>query len=82
MVDLVLDDLRREVGVGFETALKLLVQVLHLDRAVTLCPARAGQRQAAFTLDVYGHVSDRMQRESAARMEQYISGISQMEPSI
>ena len=28
----------------------------------------------------YGHVSDRMQRESAARMEQYIADVSRMEP--
>ena len=40
-----------------------------------------GHASAAFTLDVYGHVSDRMQRESAARMEQYIAIVSRMEPS-
>ena len=40
-----------------------------------------GHASAAFTLDVYGHVSDRMQRESAARMEQYIASVSRMEPS-
>ena len=34
-----------------------------------------GHASAAFTLDVYGHVSDRMQRESAARMENYISNL-------
>lgn len=39
-----------------------------------------GHASAAFTLDVYGHVSDRMQRESAARMEQYIADVSRMEP--
>ena len=39
-----------------------------------------GHASAAFTLDVYGHVSDRMQRESAARMEQYIASVSRMEP--
>ena len=33
---------------------------------------------AAFTLDVYGHVSDRMQRASADRMEEYIASISRM----
>lgn len=47
MVDLVLDDLRREAGVGFELRLELLVLVLHLDRAVALGLARAGQGQAA-----------------------------------
>ena len=34
-----------------------------------------GHASAAFTLDVYGHVSDRMQCESAARMEQYIASV-------
>jgi len=32
-----------------------------------------GHASAAFTLDVYGHVSDRMKRESANRMESFIS---------
>ncbi|MCD8127023.1 MAG: site-specific integrase [Clostridiales bacterium] len=31
-----------------------------------------GHATAAFTLDVYGHVSERMREESAQRMEQYI----------
>ena len=35
-----------------------------------------GHATAAFTLDVYGHVSDRMKSESAARMEQFIKAIS------
>ena len=34
-----------------------------------------GHASAAFTLDVYGHVSDRMQRESADRMQRYITDI-------
>ena len=32
-----------------------------------------GHATAAFTLDVYGHVSERMKDESAARMEKYIA---------
>ena len=32
-----------------------------------------GHATAAFTLDIYGHVSDRMKDESAARMEAYIN---------
>ena len=40
-----------------------------------------GHASAAFTMDVHGHVSDRMQPESAARMEQYIAGVTRMEPS-
>jgi integrase family protein len=34
-----------------------------------------GHATAAFTLDVYGHVSERMKDESAARMQAYINGI-------
>ncbi len=33
-----------------------------------------GHATAAFTLDVYGHVSDKMKRSSAERMERYIRG--------
>lgn len=35
-----------------------------------------GHATAAFTLDVYGHVSERMKEESAARMDAYIRGVS------
>ncbi|MBR5287725.1 MAG: site-specific integrase [Clostridia bacterium] len=34
--------------------------------------ANVGHATAAFTLDVYGHVSQRMQKESANRMQNYI----------
>ncbi len=34
-----------------------------------------GHATAAFTLDVYGHVSERMKDDSAARMEAYISSL-------
>lgn len=34
-----------------------------------------GHATASFTLDVYGHVSERMKDESAARMQAYIDGI-------
>lgn len=34
-----------------------------------------GHATAAFTMQVYGHVSDRMKKESADRMENYISAI-------
>lgn len=34
-----------------------------------------GHATAAFTLDVYGHVSERMKDESAARMEKYIKAL-------
>lgn len=35
-----------------------------------------GHATAAFTLDVYGHITDQMQRESAARMDRFIKRIS------
>lgn len=34
-----------------------------------------GHATAAFTLDVYGHVSERMKEDSAARVEEYIKGL-------
>ena len=48
VVDLVLDDLRREAGVSFEARFKLLVLVLNLDRVVSFGLSRAGEGQAAF----------------------------------
>ena len=35
-----------------------------------------GNATAAFTLDVYGHVTDQMKRESADRMERFIRTVS------
>lgn len=35
-----------------------------------------GHATAAFTLDRYGHVSERMREDSAARMERYIQGFA------
>ena len=35
-----------------------------------------GHATASFTLDVYGHVSEKMKADSAARMEQYIENIT------
>lgn len=37
-----------------------------------------GHATAAFTLDVYGHVSEKMKEDSAARMEGYIKGIANL----
>ena len=34
-----------------------------------------GHATAAFTLDVYGHVTDQMKQASAARMESYIKDV-------
>jgi len=35
-----------------------------------------GHATAAFTLDIYGHVTEQMKRESAQRMESFIRGVS------
>lgn len=35
-----------------------------------------GHATASFTLDVYGHVTEKMQQESAARMEQFIKAMN------
>ena len=37
-----------------------------------------GHATAAFTLDVYGHVSERMKEDSAARMEAFIEGLGNL----
>jgi integrase len=34
-----------------------------------------GHHTAAFTLDVYGHVTDKMKRDSANRMETFIQSL-------
>jgi integrase len=36
-----------------------------------------GHATASFTLDVYGHVTDRMKQASAQRMEEYFSKLKQ-----
>ena len=35
-----------------------------------------GHATAAFTLDIYGHVTEQMKRESASRMEGFIQAVS------
>lgn len=35
-----------------------------------------GHATASFTLDIYGHVTEQMKRESADRMEQFIRNVS------
>lgn len=35
-----------------------------------------GHHTAAFTIDVYGHVTDQMRQESAERMQSFISRVS------
>ena len=40
-----------------------------------------GHATAAFTLDVYGHVTDEMKRNSADRMESYLKALSNSKES-
>ena len=35
-----------------------------------------GHHTAAFTLDIYGHVTERMKKDSADRMERFINDVS------
>jgi len=35
-----------------------------------------GHHTAAFTLDVYGHVTEQMKKESAARMDMFIKSVT------
>ena len=35
-----------------------------------------GHATASFTLDIYGHVTEQMKRESADRMERFIKNVS------
>lgn len=35
-----------------------------------------GHHTAAFTLDVYGHMTDQMKQESASRMDRFIEGLA------
>ncbi len=41
-----------------------------------------GHATAAFTLDVYGHVTDKMKRDSANRMEAFIQSVSPIRENI
>ena len=38
--------------------------------------ANLGHHTAAFTLDVYGHVTEEMKQESANRMDAFIKSVS------
>lgn len=43
---------------------------------VKVVQGNLGHATAAFTLDVYGHVSERMKEDSAARMQQYMQNMA------
>ena len=48
----------------------------HLQKLENISGKLIGHATAAFTLDVYGHVTDQMKRESADRMERFIRTVS------
>jgi len=49
------------------------VSALRSGDDVKTVQANLGHHSAAFTLDIYGHVTDSMRQESAARMEAFIA---------
>ena len=63
MVDLVLDDLRRPAGVGFEAGFKALVLILHLDRAKAPGLSHAAEGQAALLRLIGAGASDDLRIE-------------------
>lgn len=48
---------------------------IHSGDDIKTIQGNLGHATAAFTLDVYGHVTDQMKRESAARMDSYIKDV-------
>ena len=52
------------------------VAAIHSGDDIKTVQSNLGHATAAFTLDVYGHITDKMKQESAARMEQFIQSIS------
>ena len=46
-------------------------------RRIKTIQGNLGHATAAFTLDVYGHVTDEMKRNSADRMENYLKVLSE-----
>ena len=52
------------------------VSSLYAGDDIKTVQANLGHATAAFTLDVYGHVTEKMKRESAARMEAFIQAVN------
>ena len=52
------------------------VAAIHSGDDIKTVQSNLGHATAAFTLDVYGHITDKMKQESSARMEQFIQSIS------
>ena len=52
-----------------------VLEQIHAGDDIKTVQGNLGHATAAFTLDVYGHVTDQMKQASAARMESYIKGV-------
>ena len=55
--------------------IRLLPELSSLQPLFKTVQGNLGHATAAFTLDVYGHVTDQMKQESAQRMENYMKKI-------
>ena len=51
------------------------VNALRAGEDIKTVQANLGHATAAFTLDKYGHFTEQMARDSAARMERFIKGV-------
>jgi len=51
------------------------VASIHAGNDIKTLQSNLGHATAAFTLDIYGHVTDQMKKESAARMDSYIKDV-------
>ena len=69
-------------GIGLESArfhdLRHSFAVIALESGddIKTVQENLGHATASFTMDVYGHVSQKMRQQSAARMEQYIQNVA------
>ena len=54
------------------------VNALRAGEDIKTVQASLGHASAAFTLDKYGHVTDRMRKDSAARMERFIKDVMKL----
>ena len=48
----------------------------HAEELKTFCKKKSGHATSAFTLDTYGHVTEKMKKDSADRMQTFIESVS------
>lgn len=61
---------------GFQSE-KYAVAAIRSGDDIKTVQENLGHHTAAFTLDIYGHVTEQMKRESAARMDAFISTLKE-----